>query len=131
MFDLADVRASVAEPQTVGHIAAKLKEVVASLFVNVTNTGNMDSDDVVLGFLVPPQAGQGGVPLQELFGFERVHVRAGETVTVYLGAQGVRFTQADKEGLRQFAPGTYTVRFGVQGTVAFGQGFSETQIVVQ
>ena len=30
----------------------------------VTNTGTVDSDDVVLGFLVPPGAGQDGVALQ-------------------------------------------------------------------
>jgi hypothetical protein len=32
---------------------------------------------VVLGFLTPPRAGIGGVPLQSLFGFERVHLRSG------------------------------------------------------
>jgi hypothetical protein len=32
----------------------------------------------VLGMLLPPGAGQGGVPLQTLFGFERVHVKKGE-----------------------------------------------------
>ncbi len=30
----------------------------------MTNTGTVDADDVVLGFLVPPNAGQGGIPLQ-------------------------------------------------------------------
>jgi hypothetical protein len=28
--------------------------------VNVTNTGSMDADDVVLGFMVPPGAGKDG-----------------------------------------------------------------------
>ena len=105
---------------------------------------------MVLGFLVPPGAGVNGVPLQvrqclllrlspwfdlslptslmwfqELFGFERVHVLAGQTVTVYLGAQGVRFTQADVDGVRRALPGLYTVRFGVAETVAYGMGFAE------
>lgn len=48
-------------------------------WVDVTNTGKVDSDDVVLGFLVPPGAGENGVPLQTLFGFERVHVRLFQT----------------------------------------------------
>lgn len=52
--------------------------------VTVTNTGKMDADDVVLGFMVPPGAGVDGVPLQTLFGFERVHVPAGQSVSVYL-----------------------------------------------
>ena len=37
---------------------------VGAYAVNVTNTGTIDADDVVLGFLVPPGAGTGGVALQ-------------------------------------------------------------------
>ena len=35
--------------------------------VNVSNVGEVDADDVVLGFMTPPGAGQDGVPLQTLF----------------------------------------------------------------
>jgi beta-D-xylosidase 4 len=112
----------------VGHVPAGLKAVAADFWVNVTNTGTTDSDDIVLGFLVPPGAGANGVTLQELFGFERVHVRAGETVTVYLGAQGVRFTQAGTDGVRRFVPGTYTARFGVKESSGLGMGFAELQV---
>ena len=130
---LASVRAA-AEAQAatgvVGHIPAGLKEVAVSFLVNVTNTGSVDSDDVVLGFLVPPGAGRDGVPLQELFGFERVFVRAGQTVTVYLGAQGVRFTQADGGGVRRFLAGTYTLRIGVREAAAHGMGFAERALEV-
>lgn len=150
----------------------------AFYFVNVTNTGSVDSDEgggqsvggeeiqrrhhllphlsraVVLGFLVPPGNGTDGVPiqvclawvwahphhtvpllhsaldpfLQELFGFERVHVPAGQTVTVYLGAQGVRFTQAGADGVRRALHGDYTVRFGVRATAALGGGFAEFRV---
>ena len=82
-------------------------------------------------FLVPPGAGSNGVPLQQLFGFERVHVKAGATVTVYLGAQGVSFTQAQVDGSRVAWPGLYTVRFGVQAAAAHGMGFAETLLVAQ
>ena len=95
----------------------------------VTNTGAVDSDDVVLGFIVPPGAGVDGTPLQELFGFERVHVAAGQTVTVYLGAQGVRFTPAGVDGVRRALAGEYTVRFGVAETVAGGGGFAEVKVL--
>ena len=115
----------------VGHIPKGLQAVAADFFVNVTNTGLVDSSDVVLGFLVPPGAGVDGVPQQELFGFERVFVRAGETVTVYLGAQGVRFTQADKDGVRRFLAGDYAVRFGVRETAARGMGFAELPLSVR
>ncbi len=114
----------------IGHIPAALKTFAADFFVNVTNTGTRDADDVVLGFLVPPGAGQGGVPLQELFGFERVFVPAGQTVTVYLGAQGVSFTQAGVDGVRRFAKGTYRVVFGVKESEALGMGFAETTLEV-
>ena len=48
----------------IGHVPAPLLENAVSYFVNVTNTGAVDSDEVVLGFLVPPGAGMEGVPLQ-------------------------------------------------------------------
>jgi hypothetical protein len=113
-----------------GHIPKGLQSIAADFYVNVTNTGSLDADDVVLGFLVPPGAGVGGVALQELFGFERVFIPAGQTVTVYLGAQGVAFTQADTEGVRRFWPGDYTVRYGVRETAAHGMGFAESKISV-
>ena len=40
--------------------------------VNVTNTGSMDAEDAVLGMMKPPGAGENGVPLQQLYGFEKV-----------------------------------------------------------
>jgi hypothetical protein len=46
---------------------------------------------------------------QELFGFERVHVPAGQTVTVYLGAQGVRFTQV--------CPSSFDIFFATLGVI--------------
>ena len=115
----------------VGSIPKSLQTVAVDFYINVTNTGSVDSDDVVLGFLVPPGAGQGGVPLQELFGFERVHVLAGQTVTVYLGAQGVRFTQANADGVREALPGKYTARFGVRETREGGMGFAETTFLME
>jgi len=114
-----------------GHIPKALQMIAADFFINVTNSGSVDSDDVVLGFLQPPGAGVGGVPLQELFGFERVHVPAGQTVTVYLGAQGVRFTQADAGGVRRFLEGDYVARFGVRETADKGGGFAEVRFSVQ
>ena len=133
-ISLARVRAAAeahARGGVVGHVPRGLKDVAADFYVNVTNTGAVDSDDVVVGFLVPPGAGQGGVALQELFGFERVFVPAGQTVTVYLGAQGVRFTQTGADGVRRFLPGEYGVRFGVRETAAHGMGFAERTLLVE
>jgi len=95
--------------------------------VNVTNTGKFDADDVVLGFLTPPQAGQNGVPIQSLFGFERVHVKAGQTVTVYLAAGYKDFTLVSEEGHRNVGLGQYKAHFGVRESKQHGMGFAETQ----
>ena len=125
---LAAVDAAAREAEAagvVGHVPAALQATAAQFWVNVTNTGAVDSDDVVLGFLVPPGAGQNGVPLQELFGFERVFVPAGQTVTVFLGAQGVRFTQAGVDGVRRALRGEYRVYFGEKESAARGQGYAE------
>ncbi len=115
----------------IGHIPAGLQAVAAQFWVNVTNSGTVDSDDVVLGFLTPPGAGANGVPLQELFGFERVFVPAGQTVTVYLGAQGVRFCQPDAAGVRHVLKGEYGVSFGVRETAALGMGFAQLKVLAQ
>ena len=88
----------------------------------------MDSDDVVLGFLVAPGAGTNGVPLQELFAFSRVHVRAGDTAIVRLAATGIAFTQAGADGLRRVLPGAYGVRIGVRETLAGGGGFVQLRV---
>merc|ERR1711948_136794 len=85
--------------------------------VNVTNTGGMDADDVVLGFLTPPGAGSNGVPLKVLFGFERVHVKAGETVSVFLYPALTDFAQAGADGKLKVTPGEYGVQFGVKETL--------------
>ena len=60
----------------------------------------MDADHVVLGMLTPPGAGVGGVPLKSLWGFERVHVKAGQTVTVEMYPSMTDFTQVNTLGER-------------------------------
>lgn len=82
--------------------------------VNVTNTGKVDSDHVVLGFMAPPGAGVGGVPRQSLFGFKRVHIKAGQTATVYIYPAATEFTQVDADGARSVLQGQYTITFGLK-----------------
>jgi len=98
----------------------------AMYLVNVTNTGSVAADDAVLGFLTPPGAGVGGLPLKQLFGFERVHVKPGETVQVYLYPALTDFAfAAAADGARAPLAGTYTVSFGV---AAPGMGFVEAPL---
>ena len=139
---LAPVQAYLASHSDLGSAYAPLtSETVGTYWVNVTNTGVRDADYVALGFLVPPGAGTGGVPLQELFGFQRVHVPAGQSVTVWLGLSARQLTAIVEDGSgvagdahplaprvrRLAAPGEYKVRFGVQ---AEGQQWSEMPVTL-
>jgi hypothetical protein len=135
-FSLAGVAAAMqaaAGNKALAVSVAALPELQApsvAYTINVTNTGTRDADDVVLGFLVPPGAGENGVPLQQLFGFTRVHVPAGATVAAFIGGQTSDFTQVMDGGARVALPGRYTVRFGVRETAALGQGFLELPLEV-
>ena len=88
--DLAQLQgaAALAAAGPLGSVPPALKAQAAQFWLNVTNTGAVDSDEVVLGFLVPPGAGVGGVPLQELFGFERVHVPRCNSPSIAGGLEG-------------------------------------------
>ena len=97
--------------------------------INVTNTGTVDADDVVLGFISPPGAGTAGLPLKTLFGFERVHVRAGQTVTVFLYPSMTHLAAVSVDGSRQAMPGRYVVSFGVRETLQFGMGHVSVDLV--
>mmetsp|Transcript_23199 Transcript_23199/g.65835 ORF Transcript_23199/g.65835 Transcript_23199/m.65835 type:complete len:902 (+) Transcript_23199:68-2773(+) len=133
---LAPVNAALANADAAGHafVRTDVLEQTAKASswhlrvqyaVNVTNTGSMDADDVVLGFLVPPGAGKDGIPLKQLFGFERVHVKAGESVMVFLYPALTDFAQADANGKLAAMPGKYKVHFGVAETLRHGMGYVE------
>jgi hypothetical protein len=91
--------------------------------IEVTNTGAIDADDVVLGFVSLPGAGTNGIPLQSLFGFERVHVRAGQSKTVTLYPALTEFATTDLEGGRHATAGEYHLSFGVAEAAGHGMGY--------
>ena len=99
--------------------------------VAVTNTGSVDADDVVLGFLTPPNAGTDGAPLKTLFGFERVHVKAGETVQVYLYPQLTDFSHVALDGERIPLAGEWTLHIGHEESAAFGMGYVSQTVTVR
>ena len=96
----------------------------------VCAAGSVDSDDILLGFLKPPGAGFNGVPLQTLFGFERVYVRVGETVQADMYPELTQFTQVQPDGTRLAVAGEYTVRFGLEEMLEHGLGFAEHTFVI-
>jgi len=133
IISLEPVRNVLSKSSSEGRFFPSLESLSAPLAkyqVNVTNTGNYDADDVVLGFIVPPNAGMDGVPLQSLFGFERVHVPRGQTVSVFLYPTLGDFTQVDIKGNRVPIAGEYTVHFGIPETHKYGQGLAVHKIQV-
>lgn len=98
----------------------------------MTNTGTVDADEVVLGFLKPPGGGVDGVALQSLWGFERVHVKAGATVTVDMYPALTEFTSVDEAGERHTLAGEYTFHFGVGGehAGAGGMAYAEHRVTM-
>jgi len=133
-LSLAPVRNMLAQTAADGRTfvplhAARASVPLGGFAVNVTNTGHVDSDDVVLGFVTPPNAGKDGAPLKSLFGFERVHVKAGATVTVWLYPALTDFAPVDAAGKRHATAGEYTISFGVAATAAHGMGFVSHRVV--
>ena len=141
-IDLAPLRSLIDEADATGNpfvrseaaefarLKAGWKDRLDTTFrVNVTNTGSMDADDVVLGFLTPPRAGEDGVALKTLFGFERVHVPAGKTVSVFLYPALTDFASASSSGKLTAVPGNYGVSFGVKETLMDGGGYLRAGIV--
>lgn len=82
----------------------------------------MGHDDT--GFSPPPGAGTNGVPLKQLFGFERVHLKPGETKSVYLYPDLKEFTQVGPDGHREALAGSYLVSFGLSETAELGMGYT-------
>lgn len=94
----------------------------AVFFVNVSNIGVLDTDDVVLGFLRPPPGA--GIPQKFLFGFARVAVAAGTQASVQLTVSAHDLTQVLASGERVAWPGEYTIEVGLRGAQQAGAGFA-------
>jgi hypothetical protein len=105
-----------------------MMQPVGPFHVEVTNTGSVDADDAVLAFAAAPGAGSNGLPIQELIGFERVHVKAGEKATVTIQPELSMFSQVDENGNRYPLSGEYKVWFGVKATESLGMGYAETTV---
>jgi hypothetical protein len=91
------------------------KRVLIHLFrVNVTNTGLMASDDVVLAFVTPPQFPLSGQtpPIKQLFGFERVHLNVNETVEVFFPFNIDVLLSVAQDGSKWLHQGLYRIMIG-------------------
>jgi beta-D-xylosidase 4 len=89
-----------------------------NLRVNVTNTGLIAGDDVVLAFVRPPQISRHGQtpPIKQLFGFERVHLNVNETIQVFFPLQISALLTVAHDGSKWLYPGSYRILIGKQLT---------------
>jgi len=96
------------------------------LGVDVKNAGSRDGDEVVQLYLEFPKLS--GAPLRALRGFQRVHLRAGESRHVRFNLNARDLSMVNESGERLVAPGTYQLNVGggQPGTNAESVGTSFT-----
>jgi beta-glucosidase len=78
--------------------------------VDVSNAGAMDSDEVVQLYVTHP--GHDGAAIRTLQGFERVHIKKGQTRTVRFTLKDRQLSFVDPQGRRRIAPGQTGVWVG-------------------
>jgi beta-glucosidase len=83
---------------------------VVTLSVDVTNTGNMDADEVVQ--LYAARGDIEGSPIRTLVGFQRVHIAKGKTQKVTFQLDDRRLSTVDAKGQRAVVPGTVNLWVG-------------------
>jgi hypothetical protein len=92
--------------------------------VRVSNTGAVDSDEVVQLYVAYPQAVAAAAgltaPRLSLQAYQRVHIPAQRQQTVTLSVPPEAFTVVDAQGLRQVLPGTFTIAVGGQQPLIVG-----------
>ncbi|WP_053188005.1 beta-glucosidase [Sunxiuqinia dokdonensis] len=79
--------------------------------VEVTNTGDLDGDEVVQLYLTDEKASTPR-PIRQLEGFERVHLKKGETKTVHFILEPRQLSLINKKEQRVIEPGWFTLAVG-------------------
>ncbi len=88
----------------------KMNEPV-KITVDVTNSGDMDGDEVVQLYMTDEKASTPR-PVRQLEGFERVHLKKGETKTVAFTLEPRQLSLINKKDRRVIEPGWFTVSVG-------------------
>lgn len=91
------------------------RSIIDSFRINVTNTGDMDGDDVVLAFVALPSIGDDEVtPFKQLFGFKRIHLAKNETQQVIFSFSIENALIVKHDGTKWFYPGLYSILIGTK-----------------
>jgi beta-glucosidase len=77
---------------------------------DVKNTGGVAGDEVAELYLTPPQTSVS--PTRALDGFQRVHLKSGETRHVTFTLDARTLSQVDERGNRAVTPGSYKLQVG-------------------
>jgi hypothetical protein len=90
------------------------KLVMVSYRVNVTNTGSVLGDDVVLAYVTPPtkSLNDPSPPIKRLFGFERVCLDVGQTTQIFLPLNTDSLLTVGRDGSKWLEPGAYRILIG-------------------
>ena len=93
-----------------------VKDNIELFRVNVTNTGEMNGDDVVLAYIIPPQIVHDGEtpPIKQLFGFERVNLNVGETKQIFFPLNIEAMVRIGRDGSKWIIPGEHHILIGNQ-----------------
>ena len=93
----------------------QIHQVINSIRVNVTNTGDLPGDDVVLAYVSLPNTILGYVaPFRQLFGFQRVHLAVNETVQLFFPFTVENALVIHTDGSSWLHPGTYRISIDQQ-----------------
>ena len=89
---------------------------MVSYRVNVTNTGSILGDDVVLAYITPPSTSfhDPSPPLKRLFGFQRVRLDVGQTTQVVFPLVPQSLLTVGRDGSKWLEPGAYRIIIGKQ-----------------
>ncbi|RKD90745.1 glycoside hydrolase family 3 C-terminal domain-containing protein [Mangrovibacterium diazotrophicum] len=79
--------------------------------VDVTNTGDLDGDEVVQLYLTDEKASTPR-PIRQLEGFKRVNLKKGETKTINFSLDPRQLSMINSKDLRVVEPGWFTVSVG-------------------
>jgi beta-glucosidase len=92
--------------------------------VDVTNTGSRDGDEIVQGY-VHAEKSSHPMPIKQLWAFQRLFIRAGQTKTVSLSLDPKNFGHWDKDAQKfVIEPGAFDIMVG-----AASDDIRETQVL--
>lgn len=92
----------------------------------LVNTGKTDTDEVVQVYIKPLNSSL-AVPNPELCAYERVHIKAGESIEVTLGIPAKSFTCVNAEGKRVLDSRRFKIIVSTCGGTRRGEVLSDTQ----